>query len=145
MQRQWRFSQHFLIRYLSFSSKFLIALARNCVKGWENVFRLIRFDWHNIFLSINWKNYFDPSILVISMTVLVGYGMGIAPSNQPSNHLFRPPFLVQCQARMELYGKDIIPPHLPPIHCRYSYSAVWCRKVINPSIPASYTRPSLLL
>ena len=71
MQRQWRFSQHFLIRYLSFSSKFLIALAKNCVKGWKNVFRLIRFDWHNIFFSINWKNYFDRSILVISMTVLV--------------------------------------------------------------------------
>ena len=43
------------------------------------------------------------------MTVLVGYGMGIAPSNPPSNHLFRPPFLVQGQARMELYGKDTTP------------------------------------
>ena len=70
MQRQWRFSQHFLIEYLSFSSKFLLGLAKNGVRGWKNVFRLIDITIDIIFFSINWKNCFDRSILVISMTVL---------------------------------------------------------------------------
>ena len=73
MQWQWRFSQHFLIEYLSFSSKFLLALARNG-KKWrkrlKNVFRLNDKTIDIIFVLINWKNYFDRSIHVISMTVL---------------------------------------------------------------------------
>ena len=43
-----------------------IVLAKSGVKGWKYVFRLIDI----IIFSINWKNYFDRSILVISMTVL---------------------------------------------------------------------------
>ena len=35
------------------------------------MFRLIDITIDIIFFSINWKNYFDRSILVISMTVLV--------------------------------------------------------------------------
>ena len=46
-------------------------MAKNGVKGWKNVFRLIDITIDIIFFSINWKNYFDRSILVISMTVLV--------------------------------------------------------------------------
>ena len=34
------------------------------------MFRLIDISIDIIFFSINWKNYFDRSILVISMTVL---------------------------------------------------------------------------
>ena len=34
------------------------------------MFRLIDITIDIIFFSINWKNYFDRSILVISMTVL---------------------------------------------------------------------------
>ena len=59
-----------MIEYLSFSSKFLLALAKNGVKGRKNVFRLIDITIDIIFFSINWKNYFDRSILVISMKVL---------------------------------------------------------------------------
>ena len=49
-----------------------MALAKNGVKGCKNVFRLIdiSIDILVILFSINWKNYFDRSILVISMTVL---------------------------------------------------------------------------
>ena len=39
----------------------------------KNVFQLIDITIDIIFFSINWKNYFDGSILVISMTVL-GFG-----------------------------------------------------------------------
>ena len=46
-------------------------MAKNGVKCWKNVFRLIDITIDIIFFSINWKNYFDRSILVISMTVLV--------------------------------------------------------------------------
>ena len=46
-------------------------MAKNGVKGWKNVFRLIDIIIDMIFFSINWKNYFDRSIVVISMTVLV--------------------------------------------------------------------------
>ena len=35
------------------------------------MFRLINISIDIIFFSINWKNYFDRSILVISMTVLI--------------------------------------------------------------------------
>ena len=35
------------------------------------MFQLIDITIDKIFFSINWKNYFDRSILVISMTVLV--------------------------------------------------------------------------
>ena len=45
-------------------------MANNGVKGSKNVFRLIDIIIDIIFFSINWKNYFDRSILVISMTVL---------------------------------------------------------------------------
>ena len=35
------------------------------------MFRLIDITIDITFFSINWKNYFDPSILAISMTVLL--------------------------------------------------------------------------
>ena len=41
------------------------------------MFRLIDITIDIIFFSINWKNYFDRSILVISMTVLLISAMGI--------------------------------------------------------------------
>ena len=46
-------------------------MAKNGVKGWKYVFRLIDITIDIFFFSINWKNYFDRSILVILMTVLV--------------------------------------------------------------------------
>ena len=72
MQRQWRFSQHFLIEYLSFSSKFSLVSAKNGKKGvksWKKVFRLIDITIDIIFFSINLEDYFDRLILVMSMTV----------------------------------------------------------------------------
>ena len=45
-------------------------MAINVVKVGKNVFPLIDIIIDIIFFSINWKNYFDRSILVISMTVL---------------------------------------------------------------------------
>ena len=53
-------------------------MAKNGVKGRKNVFRLIDIIIDIILFSINWKNDFDRSILVISMTVLVD----IAVSNR---------------------------------------------------------------
>ena len=60
---------------LSFSSKFLLMLAKYGNKWCKrlkkcNVFRLKDITIDILFFTINWKNYFDSSILVISMTVL---------------------------------------------------------------------------
>ena len=46
------------------------------------MFRLIDKTIDIIFFSINWKNYFDRSILVISMTVLLN-GAFWCPKRQP--------------------------------------------------------------
>ena len=43
------------------------------------MFRLIDKTIDITFFSINWKNYFDRSILVISMTVLGKSGFNFAP------------------------------------------------------------------
>ena len=53
-------------------------------KGWKNVFRLIDIKIDIIFFSINWKNYIDRSILVISMTVLISGSASIASRSRPS-------------------------------------------------------------
>ena len=57
------------------------ALAKNGVKGWKYVFWLIDITIDIIIFSINWKNYFDRSILVISMTVLSSLGRVIVYLN----------------------------------------------------------------
>ena len=38
-------------------------MAKNVVKGWKNVFRLIDITIEINFFLINWKNHFDRSIL----------------------------------------------------------------------------------
>ena len=56
-------------------------MAKNGVKGCKNVFQLIDITVDIIFFSINWKNYFDRSILVISMTVLLEHPKNVGHFN----------------------------------------------------------------
>ena len=50
---QWKFSKHFLIEYLSFSSKFLLVLAKMAKKCCKRLKKCVSSNWHN-----NWQYFF---------------------------------------------------------------------------------------